>query len=201
MNKVFKYLRFKLGLTKKLNIQDFKYLHKLKSEESSDFERWSSNESLNIHWNERTKILGDKVPYYSRVIEFGAGHNFLQDYLDDSIAYTPSDIVKRYRNTVVYDLNKKPLELKIDAFNVAIFSGVLEYVYDVNNVFKQLSNSIEYVYLSYCCSDRSNRTREANGWLSDYSYAQIVAIFNINGYTIEAEESWEDHTLFSLKKI
>ena len=34
MNKVFKYLRFKLGLTKKLNIQDFKYLHKLKSEEN-----------------------------------------------------------------------------------------------------------------------------------------------------------------------
>ena len=173
----------------------------LRSEKRSDVERWSQNEQLQSNWNERTAILGQHVPDHSKVIEFGAGNMFLKDFLNDTIHYTPSDVVQRFPETLVCDLNElsdAPIDLK--AYDVAIFSGVLEYVYDIEHVFETLAQRVHQINLSYCCSDIVKRSREKNGWLSDYTYAQLTAVFKKYQYAVVHEEQWTDQSLFILKK-
>ncbi len=61
----------------------------------SDYKRWSSSESLEMWWDERTRVIAGLVRPDSRVIEFGAGRRQLEKFLPASCRYTPSDLVDR----------------------------------------------------------------------------------------------------------
>ena len=98
----------------------------------SDYKRWSSSESLEMWWDERTRVIAGLVRPDSRVIEFGAGRRQLEKFLPASCRYTPSDLVDRGPGTIVCDLNRRPLpDLRHLCLNVAVFGGVLEYIADV----------------------------------------------------------------------
>ncbi|WP_433833663.1 hypothetical protein [Flavobacterium anhuiense] len=174
-------------------------ISQLREQKKSDVERWECNEQLFEDWNERTKILGDYIHSHSRIIEFGAGNMFLKDYLKNYEIYTPSDVVKRFEETVVCDLNET-LTINLLDYNTVVFSGVLEYVYDVDKVFAQFNTEIKQIVMSYCCSDIVKLTREKNGWLSDYTYAQLVQIFEKYNYKIEDYKEWRQQSIFNLIK-
>lgn len=174
-------------------------ISQLREQKKSDVERWECNEQLFEDWNERTKILGDYINSHSRIIEFGAGNMFLKDYLKNYEIYTPSDVVKRFEETVVCDLNET-LTINLLDYNTVVFSGVLEYVYDVDKVFAQFNTEIKQIVMSYCCSDIVKLTREKNGWLSDYTYAQLVQIFEKYNYKIEDYKEWRQQSIFNLIK-
>jgi len=108
----------------------------LRKKRKSDINRWQNNNNLFSNWNERTSILGDFIKPNSNIFEFGAGNMFLKSYLTNYKSYTPSDIIKRFDETIVCDLNNK-LKLDIKNFDVVVLSGVLEYVYDIDTVFYQ----------------------------------------------------------------
>ena len=171
----------------------------LRDTQRSDVARWRQNEQLNRHWDERTAILGQHIPDHAKVIEFGAGNMFLKEFLNATIAYTPSDIVQRFDETLVCDLNEMPFPFDVSPYDVAVFSGVLEYVYEVEKVFEQLQGKTDQINLSYCCADIVKRSRVKNGWLSDYTYAELTAIFEQFGYEVAHEEQWNDQSLFILK--
>jgi len=171
----------------------------LRENKSSDIERWSVKKELSIDWNERTAILGNFITPNAAIIEFGAGSMFLKDHLNNYKSYMPSDIIKRFPETLVCDLNE-PLTLDLTAYDTAVFSGVLEYVYDIEALFQQI-NCINQVVLSYCCSDVMKVSREANGWLSDYTTSELEAMFGKNGYKIEHYQEWKKQSLYNLIKI
>ncbi|MBW4360373.1 hypothetical protein [Flavobacterium taihuense] len=182
-----------------VDIEKATYL--LKSKKESDSARWARNNELFSNWNERTAILASFIQPEASIIEFGAGVMHLKTLLKDSKLYTPSDIVKRYDETVVCDLNE-PISLKLQSYNVAVFSGVLEYVYDVDNVIHQLSdNHVEQIILSYCCSDIVKLSREKNGWLSDLTKEELEAIFTNYNYKIKDYKEWNKQSIFNLMKI
>ncbi len=172
----------------------------LRSQASSDLARWSKNQSLKEDWNTRTAMLGDYVPMGASVLEFGAGSMFLKKYLDSSITYTPSDIVQRYPETIVFDLNNLSTALDLSSYDTVIMSGVLEYVYDINAVMEFLSPEIENICVSYCCSDIAKDNRLKNGWLSDYTEDALKAVFARYNYTIVKETIWRSQSLFYLQK-
>jgi hypothetical protein len=97
---------------------------------------WIDTSHFDTDWEERTRLMARIVPNHSRVIEFGAGKRQLESYLDPSCSYIPSDLVDRGGNTIVLDLNSRPLpdfsHLKLD---VAVFGGVLEYISDLAPLF------------------------------------------------------------------
>jgi len=123
----------------------------------------------------------------------------LQTILPSNCEYTPSDIVKRSEQTIVCDLNQ-PITFDLSKYDTAIFSGVLEYVYDIDTVFKQLEAHIPHVILSYACSDVCNHNRLVHGWLSDYTKAEIIAIFSKYNYSVLNEQEWRQQTIFELRK-
>ena len=171
----------------------------LKKENRSDFERWIKSCELHENWNERTKILASMVQPNSSVIEFGAGALSLKGLIPKTCSYTASDIVSRTPGVLVCDLNENiPFELK--PFDTAVFSGVLEYVFDIDKVFCQLNNSIDNILLSYACKEISNANRLRNGWLSDYSRLELETIFNKYDYEVIDYREWKNQSIFNLIK-
>lgn len=164
----------------------------------TDFDRWKQNDELHENWNERTAILADYVNSNSKIIEFGAGNMFLKDYLKP-IHYTPTDIVKRFENTLVCDLNQE-IEIDLSGYETAVFSGVLEYVHNIDHVFNQMNSfNINQVVLSYCCSDINKASRLLNGWFSDLTRADLETIFGKYNYKILDYKEWKEQSIYNLK--
>lgn len=176
-----------------------KRIQKLKETKATDFERWSKDNVFHENWNERTQLLSNFILPDAAIIEFGAGSQVLKTMVTDCKKYVPSDIVKRNEETLVCDLNQ-PLVLDLSAFDTVVFSGVLEYVFDVDLVFQYLQqNQISQVVLSYCTTDLVASNRKLYGWLSDYSEGDLLQIFKANQYTIVATKQWKNQKLFDLR--
>lgn len=107
-----------------------------------DYERWQSPGGLEEWWDERTQALAQFIPDGSTVIEFGAGRRQLEKFLPPACTYIPSDLTDRGPGTLVCDINKRPLpSLAHLAPDVAVFSGVFEYVKEVQAVVNWLRES------------------------------------------------------------
>ncbi|MFN4762851.1 class I SAM-dependent methyltransferase [Gillisia sp. Q332] len=171
----------------------------LRKEKQSDHVRWNKPDQLFEDWNERTGILASMVRSGSVVIEFGAGNMALKSLLPQGCRYTPSDIVKRNPDFLKCDLNEE-IPFDLSAYDTAVLSGVLEYVYDIDNVFKQFPENMKNILLSYSCKDISHANRLENGWLSDYSKKEMDAVFEKYDYQIVEYKEWRNQSLFSLRK-
>jgi hypothetical protein len=200
----------------KLTIQDVRSLRRVARNAAarlmrrSDYDRWGDPQNLEKWWEERTQKMAALVPHGSRVIEFGAGSCRLKAWLDDSCEYIPSDIVRRGPDTVICDLNRRPLpdfqHLRAD---VALFAGVVEYLGDLDGVVDWLSRFVESCIVSYDCVPRGlklpSRLRERfrrqyYGYLSDHTEEQLVAIFRRCGFANPHRDSWTNQRLFVFTK-
>lgn len=174
----------------------YKYLKR------SDTERWKVTENLYQQWQDRTKIIAQWIPENVSVMEFGCGNRVLEQYLPETCTYTPSDIVSRGENTVIIDLNQSsPLQLPKHDFY--IFSGVLEYIHNLEQLMKTIAQSCNYVILSYAtCCRRDLKTalkRRQEGWMNDYSYEELCEIFSDNGFHLVDYAEWEGQSIFYLR--
>lgn len=172
---------------------------KLRINKSTDYRRWERTTELFPDWDERTTILAGYIEPGSRIIEFGAGNMALKNSLPSGCSYTPSDIYQRSDEVIVCDLNK-PVLIDLSRYDTAVFSGVLEYVYDIDEVFNQLKPFVKNVVLSYSCSDLSDANRLERGWLSDYSQTELESIFRKYNFEIIGTGQWRKQLLYSLKQ-
>ncbi|MFZ4679374.1 MAG: hypothetical protein ACOYLP_04325 [Flavobacterium sp.] len=189
--------------TRRKNLNRIKSIQKntikLKKEKQSDINRWKNSNELFEDWDQRTSILGNYIAPGSKVIEFGSGNMSLKKMLPKNCTYTPSDIVKRTEETIVCDLNE-PISFDLSFYNTAVFSGVFEYVYDIDIVFKQLEKHIPHIILSYACSDICTHNRLINGWLSEFTEKQLLDIFAKYSYDVIDKQEWRQQTIFNLNK-
>lgn len=163
----------------------------------SDYERWRNQKSLSKAWDGRTKKIASLIPdSTSSVIEFGAGRMTLANLIPTGCKYTPSDIVDRGNDTIVCDLNSSKLP-KISQYDVAVFSGVLEYVKDLSGLLLYLSKFINIFVVSYAPTDTIPQliNRRYHGWVNDYSIKQLNDLFEKNHYICDHLESWRDQII------
>jgi hypothetical protein len=95
-------------------------------------------------------------------------------------------------------LNKRPLpDLGHPHPDVAIFSGVVEYVVDLADVLRWLAARVPICVLSYNCvhPDASGlklaatvKARLASGWLNHFTEQQLIATFHDAGYGFRHRE-------------
>ena len=173
---------------------------KLRAKKLSDLERWEKRDELFKDWDERTEILAGFIVPGSSVIEFGAGNMALKKLLPSNCIYTPTDIHIRSDEFLKCDLNQR-IDIDLSQFDTAVFSGVLEYVYDVDTVFNVLSDAIDNVILSYACCDISNADRLKSGWLSDYNRKDLEFIFSNHQYSIIEYKEWRKQSIFKLRRF
>lgn len=182
----------------------------LKTFGGSDKSRWRNSQNLLKDWEPRTARMAKWIPKGSRVIEFGAGNQRLKSMLDATCVYFASDLVDRGNTALVCDLNKRPLpDFSHLSAQVAVFSGVLEYIHNVKDIAQWLSPRVELCICSYSCFEpqqndllriRTATARASNGWVNSYTEAQIVGIFGEAGFGLANAETWEQQGLFLFQR-
>jgi hypothetical protein len=172
----------------------------------SDRNRWQDLGNHDVAWDKRTRNIAALIAPDSYVIEFGAGRRQLPRWLPPNCGYIASDIVARGDRTLVCDLNKRPLpSLPYQtSIQVAVFSGVLEYVADLPGVINWLATQVDQVIASYNCVTltdtaaarlRAAAARLSAGWVNGFTQAELIAYFDKAGFTlikyqsVEGEES------------
>lgn len=166
--------------------------HYLRIFKISDLDRWSNVKNLKEDWNERTIMISELIDEGLVVLEFGAGRLTLKNHLRNC-KYIPSDLVDRGENTIVCDLNR---ELpNIPEVDVIVFSGVLEYIHDLEKLISFLSLKTSSFVLSYAVSDYNKNDRRRHGWVNDYSKIKLESIFESNGFKLEQSSRWEDQII------
>ena len=166
---------------------------------TADFGRWADATRFG-EWEERTRIIANMVPVGAKVIDFGAGTRRLQELLDPTCAYVPSDLVDRGPDTIVLDLNKRPLpDFTRFAFDVAVFAGVLEYISNLRSFVRWLGNQVPIVITSYETAKSNGRSRArlseilkraGAGWVNTYSEQQLVQLFADAGLPLTEFRDW-----------
>jgi len=147
----------------------------------SDYKRWGNQENLSPDWDVRTRQIATLIEPGSSVIEFGAGRLILRNFLPENCSYTPSDIVDRGSNTIVCDLNAQNLP-EFQKYDVAVFSGVLEYINDVPRLVSHLSNFVNVIITSYATAEVNKKKRGVLGWVNNYTSTEFIEIFEKRGF-------------------
>jgi hypothetical protein len=161
----------------------------------SDHERWRDLCNHDVDWDKRTRAIANLIPPGSHVIEFGAGRRQLERWLPAGCSYTPSDIVDRGPGTLLCDLNRRPLPTlgRQAPLQIAVFSGVIEYVVDLPRVLTWLTPQIDRVIASYNCAPPVDRAAErlrviverlSSGWVNHFTEAEIIAHFADARFTV-----------------
>lgn len=164
---------------------------------STDIQRWSHASSFDSTWDRRTQLMARFIHSDDRVAEFGAGMQALRDALPQGCFYQPFDLVARTSDTRVCDLNQGFPE-NIGSFNVAVFSGVFEYLRDLGATFHWLGANFERVVFSYAVSDRlaSPLQRNQHGWVNNLSRNEVIELAGAQGFSCRVVGTWRDHFVF-----
>lgn len=167
----------------------------------SNYKRWQDENSLFSSWDERTFMLSKEIHSESIVLEFGAARLTLKNYLPENCIYIPSDIVSRGEGTLVIDLNKELNHLPNN--DVTVFSGVLEYVFDVKKVLQHCSKYSNKIIFSYATLDSFPiiNERRFHGWVSDLSEQELEIIANTIGFKLNKIGVWKKQMLYTFVKI
>lgn len=156
--------------------------------------RWADLKNHESLWDSRTNVIAKMIADGSRVLEFGAGRMLLRMLLPAGCSYTPADIVSRGPGTIICDLNRKPLPA-LGRYDVIVFSGVLEYVFDISGLFSHLRPSCDTIIASYSVTEQWTSSaiavRRKNGWVNDYSLDEFMKVGTSTGYTCV------DHQVFA----
>lgn len=174
------------------------YLSRIvRGRKSTDVERWSSASSFDSSWDSRTHQIARFIHSGDRIAEFGAGMQALRDALPPGCIYQPFDLVARTRDTRVSDLNQGFPE-DVDRYNVAVFSGVLEYLHDLRATFHWLGANFEKVIFSYAVADRvaSPLLRNQHGWVNNLYCSELIHLARAQGFTCRVVGTWRDHLVF-----
>lgn len=198
--KIYHFSRNKIneGLERLHFIERRKKTKALRISGKSDIKRWENSKELDESWDERTYLIASMIKPNSNIIEFGAGNLRLKNRLPENCTYQASDLISRYPGVIECDLNQN-IQIDLSKYSTAVFSGVLEYVYDLDKVISQMSDHIENIVLSYACRDISNAPRLDRGWLSDYSRIELERIFTKYNYKILEYKQWRNQSIYSLK--
>jgi hypothetical protein len=166
----------------------------------TDISRWHDLSRFEEEWEQRTQLIARFIPRSSRVIEFGAGNCRLRRYLHPSSFYIPSDLVTRGDDTLVLDLNRRPLpDLSHLRADVAVFAGVWEYVADLPSFLPWLAGQFPECIASYECAHTSCGTlrrlsetasRFRAGWVNTYSRKELISLFSASGFFLTDSDIW-----------
>jgi hypothetical protein len=166
----------------------------------SDVERWSDLRNFEQYWEGRNRIIAGMIRPGSRILEFGAGRQFLREILPPGCAYTPSDLCDRGRGTIVCNLND-PVLPEFPISDIIVLSGVLEYLYEVPRVLSSLKPYCSEIILSYALAGPETNLlqRRGCGFVNDYSEEEILSIITGAGLAITERKTWDSQLILGCK--
>lgn len=165
----------------------------LRRAKASELGRWRNPASHQAGWGDRGRILAGFVRPGERVFEFGAGASVVAAALPSGCHYVGSDAVPLRESVVRFDLNAATLP-QLSGHDLALFSGVLEYVHDLDRLTTFLARAFRSVICSYAVVQEATpeefARRRYSGWFNDLDQAAFRRLFQAAGYALTRESDW-----------
>jgi hypothetical protein len=151
--------------------------------------RWAKNIHEVPTWDARNRVIAELVPPGITVMDIGAGAQTMRQHLKGIALYTPCDLFQTTPDTLICDFNRGILPQVPQVHDLAICSGVLEYVCDEDIFFKFVTKWSRGVILSYNVRlpDDSKVDRLAKDWVNHFSLEEIRKIVASHGWRIAKE--------------
>lgn len=168
----------------------------------TDIVRWAelSNSKESPSWKNRNFVVGSFIPEGVSVLDIGAGNQHIRNHIPESCTYQPVDCIAA-ENVIVVDFNNtKASTITLpQKYDIAICSGVLEYITDGEEFLKFVVNNSSSFILTYVFADNRRIGDDGiNGWCSGLTRNQMLALFNKLGIKLIHETAYKKHSIMLL---
>jgi hypothetical protein len=161
----------------------------------TDFERWKK---LSQDWPDRLAIIAKRIQAGSRVIDLGAGIMTLRDHLPDSCHYTACDCVGHAPDSIVCDFNSGEFPAR-DHYDVAVASGLLEYLDDLPAFLKRLAGLATRAIVTYKPASAEELPKDRERWNNAYTEDELCGHFREAELRIHWVGQWGPQKIFDLE--
>jgi hypothetical protein len=134
-------------------------------------------------WDERNIIIARFISEGSSVLDLGAGAQTLRTHLKPGCVYQPCDVVQSSPDVLFCDFNRDIYPEPGRRFDVAVCSGLLEYVRKPRQFIPRIAALADRLLLTYnpIQPHESKIERLAKNWVNHLSQEQLEHIFNESG--------------------
>lgn len=141
---------------------------------------WAKDERFEAGWKRRIRQMASHLEPATSVADYGAGMEWLREYLGPGVAYYPSDYRARTPATIVCNFND--WEFPDVVADAGFVSGALEYIACPEWFIEQLASHAERVVLSYCTLEAQPdlRQRRRNNWVNALTEQELIALCETN---------------------
>jgi len=159
---------------------------------------WKQFEYFDESWKERVRQMCKYIPISaSSVMDLGCGKMWLQEMLDVQIKYIGVDYVKRGKDSIVCDFNKR--EFPSNSVDVIFVSGCLEYINDPEWFIEKIAQHSPICILSYCTLETfpSLEERRQYCWKNHLTKDELIFLFYKNSMENRIfEHTSTNHNIF-----
>ncbi len=144
---------------------------------------WLNNYIYKESFFERLEYLFSFIDFdkVNSIMDLGCGNQWAKKLLPDRIKYFPIDLYKTNKNTIVLDFNKG--EFLNQNVDLALCSGIIEYIYNVENFIQNIKNNSNYVICSYHFKEKC--TKRSSIWVNNIEINEFLNIFYENKFELQ----------------
>lgn len=166
----------------------------------TDIARWSQNARQKPTWDDRVKLIAAMILPGSSVLDIGAGAMTLASYLAPGSEYTPLDVIPSSDRTELIDFNTYQIPELTKVYDVAVCSGVMEYVLPVDFFMFTVAAWANTIILSYAITDLNSDVarRQKNGWLNHLSEQELRDVIARHGLIVKDRFQWQQQVIYVL---
>lgn len=169
---------------------------RLIEQRGTDGWRWANPQSLESGAEARMTLALPHIPPNASVLDLGAGIMAVLSRLSMSTRYTPVDLVRYSKATVLCDLNDG--QFPEGTWDCALALALLEHIHDIPALLRRIRNAAKRLIVTYetveTLSDAAERRQR--GYFNDYDSATLRAIFEATGWQVTRLEGHGAETLF-----
>lgn len=171
---------------------------------AANTERWKDLDKRSKQWISRNRMIAGYVDQGQKVLDIGCGAQDLKLFLPDDVVYVGADIYQRDEECLIIDFNKGILpDLDEIEFDVAIFSGVLEYLEDVQYALNWAKKIAGKIILSYAVLERNpsiSRRTFKSGFYNHFSESDFEREMADSGLQITDKQEWRKQNVYELMR-
>ena len=145
----------------------------------------------------RVKRISELIPPGVVVLDIGAGKMELENFLK-CCTYLPTDFIKRRKDTILIDVNGN---CEFPYCDIAVFSGILEYIKDIPRVLGRLN--AKTIIASYMTIEMNSSldNRRYNGWVNDFTEDELIKLFSFCGFKLDHCETLGTQVIFKFQSM
>lgn len=169
---------------------------RLMAAKATDGWRWANPSNLQDGVEERATLAQPHIPPKGRILDLGAGLMTVMMKLTMGATYTPVDLVRYAKATVLADLNGS--QFPDGSWDCALTLELLEHIHDVPALLAKIRAVSDRLVGTYKCIEETGDIpeRRANGYFNDFDRATLENLLKAAGWPSVRLETHGAHTLF-----